>query len=70
MSRKTIVLAEKLGVPVKSTSQDVLAIRCKASAPNWVTCPWPSDYEDVLDWQWNEVVAPYWIEGTSLPSTA
>jgi len=30
--------------------------------PNWVTCPWPPDYEDVLDRQWNEVVAPYWIE--------
>jgi sugar phosphate isomerase/epimerase len=33
-----------------------------ATAPNWVTCPWPPDYLKVLDWQWNEVVAPYWIE--------
>ena len=33
-----------------------------ATAPNWVTCPWPPDYLKVLDWQWSEVVTPYWIE--------
>ena len=33
-----------------------------ATAPNWVTCPWPPDYRKVLEWQWNEVVTPYWIE--------
>jgi sugar phosphate isomerase/epimerase len=27
-----------------------------------VTCPWPPDYLQVLDWQWNKVVAPYWTE--------
>jgi sugar phosphate isomerase/epimerase len=25
-----------------------------------VTCPWPPDYLEVLKWQWEEVVAPYW----------
>ena len=30
--------------------------------PNWVTCPWPPDYLEILKWQWDEVVAPYWIE--------
>ncbi len=33
-----------------------------ATAPNWITCPWPPDFRRVLDWQWNEVVAPFWIE--------
>ena len=28
--------------------------------PNWVTCPWPHDFEHILDWQWNEVLIPYW----------
>lgn len=28
--------------------------------PNWVTCPWPDDYSKILDWQWNEVLIPYW----------
>lgn len=28
--------------------------------PNWVTCPWPDDYLKILDYQWNEVLIPYW----------
>ena len=31
-----------------------------ASKPNWVTCPWPPDFLDILEWQWNEVATPYW----------
>jgi sugar phosphate isomerase/epimerase len=27
-----------------------------------VTCPWPPDFLEVLRWQWEEVVAPYWIK--------
>ena len=61
-SRKTILLAEKLGVPVMVDFSGCPGDSPQAKAPNWVTCPWPPDYLDVLDWQWNEVVAPYWIE--------
>jgi len=28
--------------------------------PNWVTCPWPDDFQEILKWQWNEVLIPYW----------
>ena len=28
--------------------------------PNWVTCPWPEDFSQILEWQWNEVLIPYW----------
>ena len=31
-----------------------------SSSPNWITCPWPNDYSDLLEWQWNEVLIPYW----------
>lgn len=30
--------------------------------PNWVTCAWPDEYRDVLEWQWKERVVPYWTE--------
>jgi len=33
-----------------------------AKYPNWVTCPWPPDYLDLLDWQWEKKVTPYWTE--------
>ena len=28
--------------------------------PNWVTCPWPTDYTDIADYQWNKVLIPFW----------
>lgn len=34
--------------------------------PNWVTCAWPPEYLDILDWQWNEVIIPYWKETAAL----
>ena len=34
--------------------------------PNWVTCAWPSEYLDILDYQWNEVIIPYWKETAAL----
>ncbi len=64
VSRKTILLAEKLGVPIMVDFSGCPGDSPHATAPNWVTCPWPPDYRKVLDWQWNEVLAPYWLEHT------
>lgn len=34
---------------------------CKNSEnPNWVTCAWPPEYLDILNWQWDEILIPYW----------
>ena len=62
VSRKTILLAERLDISVVVDFSGCPGDSLHATAPNWVTCPWPPDYLKVLDWQWNEVVAPYWIE--------
>ncbi|MGA7753277.1 MAG: sugar phosphate isomerase/epimerase [Candidatus Sulfotelmatobacter sp.] len=62
VSRKTILLAEKLGVPMVVDFSGCPGDSPNATAPNWVTCAWPPDYLKVLDWQWDEVVAPYWVE--------
>ncbi len=59
-SRRTILLAEKLGVDTVVDFSGCPGDGPAARAPNWVTCPWPPDFLDVLEWQWNEVVAPYW----------
>jgi sugar phosphate isomerase/epimerase len=60
--RKTILLAEALGVPVVVDFSGCPGDSPGANAPNWVTCPWPPDFLDILRWQWEEVVTPYWIE--------
>ena len=32
------------------------------SYPNWVTCTWQPEYVELMERQWGEVVAPFWIE--------
>ena len=59
-SRKTIRLAEKLGVPVVIDFSGCPGDSDKAKYPNWVTCPWPPEYLDVLAWQWEKKAIPYW----------
>src|SRR5579875_2937708 len=61
-SRKTVLLAEKLGIPVVVDFSGCPGDSPGAKQPNWVTCPWPPDYLEVLNWQWDEVVTPYWKE--------
>jgi len=62
ISRKTILLAEKLGVPVVVEFSGCPGDSPEAKYPNWVTCPWPPEYPDVLRWQWEEIARPYWME--------
>jgi len=56
----TIRLAEALEVPVVNAFSGCPGDHPGARYPNWVTCPWPEDFLKVLEWQWNEVVIPYW----------
>lgn len=62
VSRKTILLAEKLGVSTVVDFSGCPGDSLEAKAPNWVTCPWPPEYLQILDWQWKEVVEPYWVQ--------
>jgi len=60
--RKTVLLAERLEVPVINGFSGCPGDHPGAKNPNWVTCSWPPEYTEILDWQWNEVVIPYWKE--------
>ena len=60
--RNAILLAEKLGIR-KIIGFSGCPGDCEESRnPNWVTCPWPNEYSDVLKWQWEEKLIPYWKE--------
>ena len=59
-SRKTILLAEQLGVSRVIDFSGCPGDSAGSKRPNWVTCPWPPEYLEVLQWQWDEVVTPYW----------
>jgi len=56
----TVRLAKKLGVDVVINFSGCPGGSDKAKYPNWVTCPWPTDFEDILEWQWEKKVIPYW----------
>lgn len=62
VSRKTILLAEKLGVPTVVDFSGCPGGSPNDITPNWVTCAWPPDYQEILAWQWEQAVAPYWRE--------
>jgi sugar phosphate isomerase/epimerase len=62
VSRKTVELASRLGVPVVIDFSGCPGDCDEAKYPNWVTCPWPPDYLDLLKWQWERKVTPYWKE--------
>ena len=55
-----ILLAERLGVDTIIGFSGCPGDSENSKYPNWVTCPWPDDYLKILDWQWNEVLIPYW----------
>ena len=62
VSRKTILLAEKLGVPVVVDFSGCPGDSPASKYPNWVTCPWPPEYLEILRWQWDQIATPYWMD--------
>jgi sugar phosphate isomerase/epimerase len=60
--RKTIRLASLLEVPVVNCFSGTAGDHEGAQYPNWPVTPWPNEYGDVLKWQWEEKLIPYWKE--------
>ena len=56
----TVLLAEALGIHQINTFSGCPGDHEGAKYPNWVTCPWPPDFLEILEWQWNEKLIPYW----------
>jgi sugar phosphate isomerase/epimerase len=60
--RKTVCLAKRMGVPVVVTFSGCPGDSDEAKYPNWVTAPWPPEFLEVLEWQWEKKAIPYWSE--------
>lgn len=60
--RQAILLAEKLGIHQINTFSGCPGDCPTSENPNWVTCPWPNEFGDILNYQWNDVLLPYWSE--------
>ncbi|MBB3114154.1 sugar phosphate isomerase/epimerase [Paenibacillus phyllosphaerae] len=59
---QTIELAELLEVPVVNGFSGCPGDSDNALYPNWPVAPWPNDYQELLAWQWEQKVIPYWRE--------
>ncbi len=59
-SRKTILMAEKLGVKTVIDFSGCPGDSDSSKLPNWSPTPWPPDYLEILKWQWEKKVIPYW----------
>jgi sugar phosphate isomerase/epimerase len=58
--RQAVRLAERLEVGVVNTFSGCPGDCERSRRPNWVTCAWPPDYLEILEWQWDRKVIPYW----------
>jgi sugar phosphate isomerase/epimerase len=58
--KKTVRLAGLLEVPVVNAFSGCPGDSDRSTQPNWVTCWWPTEFSQVLEWQWTEKVIPYW----------
>lgn len=63
-------VASRLGVDRVITFSGCPGDKTGGVTPNWVTCTWPPEYYDLKEYQWNEVLLPYWRKEGALAEKA
>lgn len=58
--KNAVLLAEKLGVHRIIGFSGCPGGSSEDKTPNWVTCAWPDDFPKILEYQWNDVLIPFW----------
>jgi sugar phosphate isomerase/epimerase len=66
----TVRTAELLGVDTIVLMSGLPAGGPNDVRPNWVTCAWPLENTEILDWQWNEKLLPFWEKLTAFATEA
>ena len=56
----TLRIAGELGVETVVTSSGLPAGNPSDTTPNWVVTSWPPETQDILHYQWEEVLFPFW----------
>ncbi len=59
---KAVLLAEQLGVDTVVGFSGCPGDCPNSQYPNWVVAPWPDDAQKILEYQWNDVLIPYWTK--------
>jgi sugar phosphate isomerase/epimerase len=56
----TVRLAAALGAPVVCCFSGCPGGAPGDRTPNWVTCPWPTEFARIHEYQWSDVLLPFW----------
>ena len=57
---KTVEAASKLGLDTVVTMSGCPGEPGGCEYPNWVLHPWQKEYLDLYEWQWDQVIEPFW----------
>jgi len=58
--RNAVRLAEMIGVNTITGFSGCPGGSDRDKGPNWIVCPWPPDFSEMLRWQWEKKIVPYW----------
>ena len=64
--RDTIRIAGEMGVKTICTMSGLPAGRAGDLMPNWVVSSWPPETQEILRYQWDEKLLPFWTEIAAL----
>ncbi len=57
---RAVLMAEALGIHQINTFSGCPGDCRDSKYPNWVVAAWPDDFQEILKYQWNEILIPYW----------
>jgi len=64
--RDTVRLAGELGVGVVNVFAGCPGgDSTPGGRPNWIASSWPPEFAETLEWQWTDVVLPYWADAAA-----
>ncbi len=64
--RETIRIAGEVGIKTVCTMSGLPAGHAADLMPNWVVSSWPPETQEILRYQWDEVLLPFWTEIAAL----
>jgi len=62
----TIRVAGEMGIKTVCAMSGLPAGAPNDSMPNWIVSSWPPETQTILEYQWNEVLFPYWEKTVAL----
>jgi len=68
--KDTIRVAGEMGIKTVCTMSGLPAGSATDTMPNWVVSSWPPETQDILRYQWEEVLLPFWTEMTALAKSS